>query len=70
MFPRGTAPPTYHSAATFARDVTNGLIVEIVQLLMGSDASFHDLKEDLNTLQQMLTLTGMAIEAYEHTPLG
>jgi len=48
------------------------LIVEIVQSLMASDASdqFRDLKEGLNILQQTLDLTGMAIEAYQCTPLG
>ena len=64
--------PTFRSAASDDRHIAARLIVEIVQSLMASDASnqFHDLKKDLNTLQQTLDLTGLAIEAYQCTPLG
>ena len=64
--------PTFRSTASDDRHISARLIVEIVQSLMASDASdqFHDLKEDLNTLQQTLDLTGLAIEAYQCTPLG
>ena len=63
--------PTSLSTAKSTRDIAAGLIVKIVQLLMSSDASdqFRDLKEDLNILQKTLTLTGLAIQAYERTPL-
>jgi hypothetical protein len=64
--------PTCLSAANSTRDIAACLIVKIVQSLMASDASdqFRGLKEDLNILQQTLTLTGLAIQAYEHTPLA
>jgi hypothetical protein len=64
--------PTFRSTDCSARDIAARLIVEIVQSLMASNASdqFYDLKEELNTLQQTLDLTGLAIEAHQCTPLG
>ena len=64
--------PTFRSIASDDRHIAARLIVEIVQSLMASDASnqFHNLKKDLNTLQQTLDLTGLAIEAYQCIPLG
>jgi hypothetical protein len=64
--------PTFHSAAGSARHIAARLIVEIVQSLMASGISdqFRDLKEDLNTLQQALALTGLAIDAFQCIPLG
>ena len=69
---RGTVfRPTHRSAATSSRDIAGRLIVEIVQSLESDAADqFRDLKEDLNILKQVLDLTGLAIEAYEHTSVG
>jgi hypothetical protein len=64
--------PTFRSTHYSAHYIAARLIIEIVQLLMASDASnqFPVLKGDLNTLQQTLGLTGLATEAYRCTPLG
>ena len=64
--------PTCHSTANSTRDIAACLVIKIMQSLMVSDASdqFYDLKADLHILQQTLTLTGLAIQAYEHTPLA
>jgi hypothetical protein len=50
-----------------------GLIVQITQALIDCRASsndYRDLKLELESLHQMLVLTGLAIQAYEGTPLG
>jgi len=64
--------PTFRSAPSSARHIAARLIVEIVQSLMDSGTSdqFCDLKENLNTLQQTLDLTGLAIDAFQCIPLG
>ena len=45
------------------------LIVEIVQALGPTDL-YSSLKLELKSLQQTFTLAGLAIRAYEYTPLG
>jgi hypothetical protein len=63
--------PTFHSAPSPARHIAARLVVEIVQSLMTSDTDqFRDLKEDLNTLQQTLDLTALAIDTFQCIPLG
>jgi hypothetical protein len=64
--------PTYRFQADSAHDVAARLIVSIVQSLMVSATfdQFRDLRDDLNKLQQTLTLTGLAIRVYERTLLG
>jgi hypothetical protein len=63
--------PTFRSAPSSARHIAARLIVEIVQSLMTSDTDqFRDLKEDLNTLQQTLDLTALAIDAFQCIPLS
>jgi hypothetical protein len=54
------------------RDIAARLIVQIVQALMVPDSSNHyqNLKLELKALQETLTLVGLAIYAYEYTPLG
>jgi hypothetical protein len=49
-----------------------GLIIKIVQSLRDSESSdYHrDLKLELNSLHQTLTLAKLAIQTYEYTPLG
>jgi hypothetical protein len=53
-------------------NIAPGLIIAIVQLLVDTDTSdYHrDLKVELELLHQTLTLAGLAIDAYEYTPLG
>ena len=48
------------------------LIIEIVQALMdpGPTDTYADLKLELKFLQESFTLAGLAIRAYEYTPLG
>ncbi|KIM80413.1 hypothetical protein PILCRDRAFT_9594 [Piloderma croceum F 1598] len=60
------------SNARSTSDVALGLIIAIVQLLLNLDTSayYRDLKVELELLQQTLTLAGLAIDAYEYTPLG
>jgi hypothetical protein len=61
-------PPNVGSASDIA-----GLIVQIIQALIDCRASsndYRDLKLELESLHQMLVLTGLAIQAYESTPLG
>jgi hypothetical protein len=64
--------PTFHSAAGGTYLVAPRLVVEIVQSLMVLSASdqFRHLKEDLIALKQTLDFTGLAIEAYQCTPIG
>jgi hypothetical protein len=64
--------PTFRSAAIDSHLIASRLIVSIVQSLMALSSSdrFRDLKEDLNTLQQTVDLSGLAIKAYQGTPLG
>jgi hypothetical protein len=56
-----------------ACDVASNLIVEIKRLLidlMKFSVDYRYLQDLLNTLHQTLFLTGLAIQAYEGTPLG
>jgi hypothetical protein len=56
-----------------ACDVASNLIVEIKRLLidlMKFSVDYRYLQDLLNTLHQTLFLTGLAIQAYEDTPLG
>lgn len=61
--------PTFHSSPSDSGLVAARLIIEIVQSLPASD-QFHNLKEDLEILQQTLDLCGLAIEAHQCTPIG
>ena len=57
----------------FAGDVTTSLIVKIVQSLVDRGEARDDyriLELELDSLRQTLTLTGLAIQAYENTPLA
>jgi hypothetical protein len=55
-----------------ANDIAAQIIVKIVELLVESESCDHyrDLKQELGLLKQTLTLTGLAIQTYECTPLG
>jgi hypothetical protein len=73
---RGDVPaptPRHLSRAGSAGDIAIRLIIKIVQLLVDckefSDAN-QGLKLELETLQKILSLTGLAMQAYEYTPLG
>ena len=61
--------PTFRSSASDSGLVATRLIIEIVQSLPASD-QFRNLKGDLKILQQTLDLSGLAIEAYQCTPIG
>lgn len=69
--PTAPLPRTLHLVPHHSETITR-LIVEIVQLLMVSSPSdpSSELKRQLESLQQIIALTGLAIQAYEHTPLG
>jgi hypothetical protein len=58
--------------ADLAGDIATSLNVKILQLLIGRRESSDDraLVQELKTLQQTLTLVGLAIQTYEYTPLG
>jgi hypothetical protein len=60
------------SNARSTSDIAPGLIIAIVQLLVDPDSSdyYRDLKVELELLQQTLTLAGLAIDAFECTPLS
>jgi hypothetical protein len=63
----------YHFEASSAGDIAIGLIVKIMQLLIvhiRSSDNHRDLKLELESLHQSLTLTGLAIQTYQHSPLG
>jgi phage terminase Nu1 subunit (DNA packaging protein) len=55
-----------------AGDIATSLTVKILQLLIDRRESSDDraLVQELKTLQQTLTLVGLAIQTYEYTPLG
>ena len=61
-----------HSTAGTSGDTVARLIIEIVQLLMHTETSgdYRNLKLELESLQQTLTLVGLAVHAYEYTQLG
>jgi hypothetical protein len=63
---------THYSKATSSSDIATGLIIEIVQSFMGlhSPNGYRDLKLRLESLQQTVVLTELAVEAYEYTPVG
>ena len=58
--------------ADLVGDIATSLIVKILQLLINRRESSDDraLVQELKTLQQTLTLVGLAIQTYEYTPLG
>jgi phage terminase Nu1 subunit (DNA packaging protein) len=58
--------------ADLAGNIATGLTVKILQLLIDRRESSDDraLVQELKTLQQILTLVGLAIQTYEYTPLG
>lgn len=55
-----------------AGDKAACLIIDTMQLLMvrAPSDNHHHLKQELESMQQTLTLTRLAIQAYEHSPLG
>ena len=67
---------TYHSSESetvFAVETVVGLIVQIMHLLIDrkhSASDRRDLELELKSLQQTLTLTGLAIQEYSDRPLG
>ena len=58
--------------ADLVGDIATSLTVKILQLLINRRESSDDraLVQELKTLQQTLTLVGLAIQTYEYTPLG
>jgi hypothetical protein len=65
------APPDFETGS--AGDVANGLVLEIVQLLIDRgdhEDDYRTLELELESLRQTLTLTTLAILTYEFTPLG
>jgi len=70
---KAVVPVCYSSTAASGVDAAAGLIVKIVQLLLNRGAfpeTYRDLKHDLESLHQMLLLTGLAIQVYQYTSLG
>jgi hypothetical protein len=61
-----------YSTTTNPSEIAARLIIKIVQLLKDPESSnyFRDLKLELESLQRTLALAGLAIRAYEYTPLG
>lgn len=59
-------------SSSFARDHATDLMIQIVQSLMDRESSdyYRDLKLELELLHKTSTLTGLAIQTYEYTPLG
>jgi hypothetical protein len=74
LSPGVTVIPVCHtSTVSSGVDIATGLIVKIMQLLINHGAfseNCQDLKHDLQSLYQLLALTGLATEAYRFTPLG
>jgi hypothetical protein len=66
------AQAQHRYGADLAGDIAMSLTVKILQLLINHRESADDraLVQELNTLQQTLTLVGLAIQTYEYTPLG
>jgi hypothetical protein len=65
--------PKYPFEASSAGDIAIGLIVKIMQLLIvhiRSSDNHRDLKLELESLHHSLTLTRLAIQTYQHSPLG
>jgi hypothetical protein len=58
--------------ADLAGDIATSLTIKILQLLIDRRESSDDraVVQELKTLQQTLTLVGLAIQTYEYTPLG
>src|ERR1700683_4814652 len=70
---RGFSYRAHHSGTGSAGDIAASLIVKIVQLVINHTASpddYRGLKQQLELLHQTLTLTGLAVQTYEYTPLG
>lgn len=66
--------PLYRTSTTASGiDVATRLIVRIMQLLIDPGAwqeNYRDLKRELESLHQILVLTGLAFQVYQFTPLG
>jgi len=63
----------YDGGADSAGDIATSLTLKILQLLIIDRRESSDdraLVQELKTLQQTLTLVGLAIQTYEYTPLG
>lgn len=58
--------------ADLAGDIATSLTIKILQLLIDhrESSDVRALVQELKTLQQTLTLVGLAIQTYEYTPLG
>lgn len=61
-----------HAEISSANDIAAYLIIKIIELLISSDSWDHyrELKGELGSLKQTLTLIGLAIQTYGCTPLG
>jgi hypothetical protein len=66
------APVNRSNTSSSGRDIAARLIIQIVQALIDPDSAdlYQHLKLELKSLQTIFTLTGLAIHAYEYTPLG
>jgi hypothetical protein len=72
---RGVLARAHHPSAEYGSvgDTAASLIVKIVQLLIESKTcsdDSHRFKLELETLHKTLALTGLAVQTYQHTPLG
>ena len=64
--------PTPHSDSDSVCNIAAYLVVKIAQSLIDPEVPnyYHHLKLELGLLHQTLVLAGLAIQAYEYTPLG
>jgi hypothetical protein len=64
---------SYFPASCSTGDIAATLIIKIVQLLISNGALSGEIqrfREELETLHKTLTLTGLATQTYQHTPVG
>jgi hypothetical protein len=59
--------PENHCGTCSAFDLAGTLIVEILKLIVGREET---LELELKSLRQFITLTNLAMQTYECTPLG
>jgi hypothetical protein len=63
---------SYFPASCSTGDIAAALVIKIVQLLISSGELSSEIrlfKKELETLHDTLTLTGFAIQTYQHTPV-
>jgi hypothetical protein len=72
--PDETAPgPPHHSGICTADNFTASIIIKIAQWMIDhgdSGGDYRILELELESLYRTLILTSLAIQTYEHTPLG